>query len=228
MTTKTSRKESVRQARKEMYRQLIFEAAERVFAEQGFDGAKMQDVAAEAGLSLGTLYAIFAGKAELFQAIHESRRRELMEYARGEAVVHEGAVAHLLHGVRAYTEFLLDHPNFLRIHFYEGRALGLAKAQATALPEEQLEPGVELMLESFERCLAEGALHDGDPLLMARLTIAMQQVMLADHLERPDATDRDGLLEQAQIYVKRAFVRPEALASIDVRDGEARAATASR
>ncbi len=225
MTTKTARKESVRQARKEMYRQLIFEAAERVFSEQGFDGAKMQDVAAEAGLSLGTLYAIFAGKAELFQAIHESRRRELMEYARGDATQHESAVAHLLHGVRAYTEFLLDHPNFLRIHFYEGRALGLAKSPAGAIPDGQLEPGVELMLEAFERGLAEGVLYEGDPMLMARLTIAVQQVMLADYLERPDGTDRARLLDQALTYVKRAFVRPEALAALEAQTEEPRAAT---
>ncbi len=223
---KTARKESVRQARKEMYRQLIFEAAERVFSEQGFDGAKMQDVAAEAGLSLGTLYAIFAGKAELFQAIHESRRRELMEHARSETPAHENAVSHLLHGVRAYTEFLLDHPNFLRIHFYEGRALGLAKAPAGALPDGQLEPGVELMVEAFERGLAEGALFPGDPMLMARLTIAMQQVMLADFLERPDSTDRASLLEQAQTYVKRAFIRPEALEQLDAPAATARAASA--
>ncbi|MBC7174149.1 MAG: TetR/AcrR family transcriptional regulator, partial [Polyangiaceae bacterium] len=206
--TKTERKESVRQARKEMYRQLIFEAAERVFSEQGFDGAKMQDVAAEAGLSLGTLYAIFAGKAELFQAIQESRRRELMEHARGEAPSNASAVAQLLHAVRAYAEFLLDHPNFLRIHSYEGRALGLAKAPAWAPADDQPDPGIELMLEAFERCIAEGALYDDDALLMARMTVAAEQALLADYFDRPETADRARLLERAQLYVKRSFIRP--------------------
>src|SRR5262249_13217196 len=52
-------------ARSRMYHDLIFECAERVFAEKGFDESTMQDVAAEAGISLKTLYATFPGKNEI-------------------------------------------------------------------------------------------------------------------------------------------------------------------
>lgn len=225
MISKSSRKESVRQARKEMYRQLIFEAAERVFAEQGFDGAKMQDVAAEAGLSLGTLYAIFAGKAELFQAIHEARGRELIEHARSEASKQETAIEFLLRGVRAYVEFLLDHPNFLRIHLYEGRALALGKSAAGAADEPQREAGLELITEAMHKGVAEGSLFEEDPSLMARLLVAAHQVMLADYLERPEVADREKLLERIETYVKRAFVKPEALVSLEARASQRAAAT---
>jgi AcrR family transcriptional regulator len=227
MSSKSSRKESVRQARKEMYRQLIFEAAERVFAEQGFDGAKMQDVAAEAGLSLGTLYAIFAGKAELFQAIHEARGRELVERSRAEAARYETALEQLLGEIRAYTEFLLDHPHFLRIHLYEGRGLASAKGAATVEQEDGMRAGVEFLAESMHRATAEGALHEDDPLVMARLALAMQQVVLADHLERPEGGDRARLLDRFETYVKRAFVRPEALEALEARTTE-RMTAASR
>lgn len=231
MMTKTSRKESVRQARKEMYRQIIFDAAERVFSEQGFDGARMQDVSAEAGLSLGTLYAIFAGKTELFEAIQDSRRRELIEHARSRGAEDGGPVRRLLHGVRAYTEFLFDHPNFLRIHFFEGGALGLATSPLEAFPDAPLEPGVELLIEPFERGIAEELFYAGDPMLMARLAVGMQQVLLADYLERPESTDRAELIEQAETYVKRAFIRPEALAALEAleeRRSSQRAATLAR
>jgi AcrR family transcriptional regulator len=49
-------------ARTRMYHDLIFECAERVFAEKGFDESTMQDVASEAGISLKTLYATFPGQ----------------------------------------------------------------------------------------------------------------------------------------------------------------------
>src|SRR5690625_6075980 len=42
--------------RRERYRLQILEAAEPIFAYSGFEGAKMQDVAAAAGISLNTLY----------------------------------------------------------------------------------------------------------------------------------------------------------------------------
>jgi len=42
----------------------------------------MQDVAHEAGVSLGTLYRCFAGKWELYRAIHSLRGEELL--ARGQ------------------------------------------------------------------------------------------------------------------------------------------------
>ena len=68
----------IREARREMYRRVITEAAEAVFSEKGFADARMSDVALEAGISLKTLYATFTGKLELFEAIRAVRIEEVM------------------------------------------------------------------------------------------------------------------------------------------------------
>ena len=57
-----------------MYRQVITQAAEAVFAKKGFADARMGEVALEAGISLKTLYATFPGKVELFAAIRKGLR----------------------------------------------------------------------------------------------------------------------------------------------------------
>ncbi len=49
-------------------RSQILDGAARVFALDGFEGASMSRIAAEAGVSKGTLYNYFCGKAELFAA----------------------------------------------------------------------------------------------------------------------------------------------------------------
>lgn len=57
----------------------LLQAARRVFAAAGFDGARIQDIAAEAGFSKAAFYLYFQSKeevfdrltAELFQAINE-------------------------------------------------------------------------------------------------------------------------------------------------------------
>ncbi|GAB2677205.1 TetR/AcrR family transcriptional regulator [Paenibacillus thermoaerophilus] len=49
----------------------ILEAAARVFAEQGYAGATLDHVAAEAGLTKGAVYWHFSGKSDLFLALCE-------------------------------------------------------------------------------------------------------------------------------------------------------------
>ncbi len=53
---------------KEEVRERIVEAALTVFAAQGFAGASMAGIAAEAGISAGNIYRYFGTKEELFDA----------------------------------------------------------------------------------------------------------------------------------------------------------------
>lgn len=64
MTEKPSQREQVRQER----RQQILEAALSVFSQKGFHAANVSDVAAEAGVSQGTIYWYFKSKDELLTA----------------------------------------------------------------------------------------------------------------------------------------------------------------
>ena len=50
-------------------RRQIMDGARTVFLSAGFDGASMNDIARAAGVSKGTLYAYFASKDDLFEAI---------------------------------------------------------------------------------------------------------------------------------------------------------------
>jgi AcrR family transcriptional regulator len=50
-------------------RQLIFQAAREVIIDRGFDAAKMEEIAARAGVGKGTLYNFFASKEDLFLSL---------------------------------------------------------------------------------------------------------------------------------------------------------------
>jgi AcrR family transcriptional regulator len=56
-------------SRTEQTQQALLAAASEVFAEQGFSCAKMTDIAARAGLSVGSIYHHFGGKNELYLAL---------------------------------------------------------------------------------------------------------------------------------------------------------------
>ena len=54
---------------KERYRQEILSAALRLFAEKGYHGTSMQEIAAEADFAVGTLYRFFPSKKALYEAL---------------------------------------------------------------------------------------------------------------------------------------------------------------
>src|ERR1700704_6272690 len=57
--------------RAEAARQKLVAAAERIFARDGFEGARLEDIAAGAGYTRGAFYANFGGKEEIFFALLE-------------------------------------------------------------------------------------------------------------------------------------------------------------
>ncbi len=61
-------------------RKNILESATKVFASKGFYNAKIQDVAAEAGVAHGTVYLYFRNKDDLLSAIFCEVLGELIEY----------------------------------------------------------------------------------------------------------------------------------------------------
>ena len=60
-----------RAQRKEMTRELLLDAAIDVFAEKGYHGASLDDVADAAGFTKGAVYSNFARKSDLFLALLE-------------------------------------------------------------------------------------------------------------------------------------------------------------
>jgi AcrR family transcriptional regulator len=62
-------------------RALIVEAAGRLFGERGYDGTRLDDVAAAAGVTKPILYRHFASKMALYLALLERHRGDLGSFA---------------------------------------------------------------------------------------------------------------------------------------------------
>jgi AcrR family transcriptional regulator len=67
------------QARTEATRKRLLAAAERIFARDGFEAARLEDIAATAGYTRGAFYANFDDKEDIFFAILEEYVAERIE-----------------------------------------------------------------------------------------------------------------------------------------------------
>src|ERR1700761_5420340 len=66
-----------------LFRNAILDAAEAVFAERGFHGARIQDIAERARIAVGTVYNHFADKDEVLSALLEERTEGLLALVQG-------------------------------------------------------------------------------------------------------------------------------------------------
>lgn len=194
-----------------MYRQLVIEAGEALFADGGVDDTRMEAIAAGAGLSLGTLYSVFAGKAEIVAAIHDTRLREVLRLAVDSVRDLTAPLPMLLAGVRTYVRFFLDHPHYLRMHLREGYSWAMVAAtRDTREQADAWHEGVKMQAALFERGMADGTFHPGNPLTMTRMMIAMQQIQLACWVEGGMSGDADALLADMEVQIRRSFcVNPD-------------------
>lgn len=76
-------------------REQILDGAKRVFMEQGFDAASMNDITRAAGVSKGTIYVYFQNKEDLFSAIIENERALFLAAVRTVLAAHEDVEAGL-------------------------------------------------------------------------------------------------------------------------------------
>lgn len=200
-------REQARQARNQLYREHILRAAEGVFADRGFENAKLQEISALAGLSMGTIYSIFASKGELFVALLKERGSELRDLARAVAAAPGSARQALERLIETYVDYFVGHPTFLAMHLKLGHSWVLEPSDTG---EEQVRIWQEIhdsQTEIFRRGIAEGAFVEEDPRFLAKLFSAMDQVVLAEWAAQRMKASRADLVERLRGVAERTFCR---------------------
>lgn len=193
----------LREARDAAYREAALEGAEVVFAEHGFAGAKMTEIAATARISLATLYAVFDGKEQLHRAVHDWRARQILELTAGSLPADLNPLEALLAGSSAYVRFQVTHPSYLRLTLRE--APSWASPHSIVHPEQlqAWHQGFQLAVQVCEAGIAVGQFVPERPQQHARMLIATMQVILADWFD--SGMDAPG--EEVERRVRHALVR---------------------
>jgi len=193
-----------RDEQQELTRRQLLDAAERVFAREGFRGASVAGIAEEAGYSHGAIYSNFDGKEDLFLVLVEERidARLARVYVAADAELSRGSepleAAHrfvsMLHQEREAYLLLVDFWN---------QAVREPQA-ATKFAERHAR------LRTIIGRIAEGVTHDqGLELTLPREQIATAFLALfngfaIERLAEPEAAP-DELLAHAVAALLRGF-----------------------
>jgi AcrR family transcriptional regulator len=98
---------STRAAQAERTRQQILEAAERLFADRGYDATSLQMIADEMGLTKAAVYYHFRAKVDIRHEIMRSRVEQLRTLL-DEAAAIRGRRARVEHVVNGFVDFFVE------------------------------------------------------------------------------------------------------------------------
>ena len=144
-------------------REQIASAAMNVFSRLGYDGATMANVAAEAGVAVGTIYNYFQSKRDLLEAIADdyviTPFRELVANRSGSDMAFLSAIIE-----NRLTLGLQDVSRFLALFNEIQRDPALRKRYA----EEALGPIMSTLEGYVRQRIAEGTFRELDPAVTVR------------------------------------------------------------
>ena len=186
-------------------RRAILDAALQVFTERGFTGARMEDVAARAGVAKGTLYLYFKDKAALFEGLVRDAADPVLGTLERQLAAFDGST-------RDFLLLLFAHLEAEAVHSPRRHIVRLMIGEGERFPElaalyhrEVVSRGLSLLRAINARALARGEITSDAALRFPHLMIAPLLVAIIwegvfDRLEPLDT--RGMLLAHAEIIMR--------------------------
>ena len=197
----------------------IIEAALEVFGERGLANARLQDIAAKAGVSKGTIYLYFPNKEELFREM--IRRTAIAAIERAEQANTQGKpTSQLLAFMKGYWAFVRS-PVFITIYRLVLGELHQFPDLAKFYAIEVVARGQKLLSGIIQKGIDAGEFREMDPMIAARMLVAltvMNGIWRDEHTGVPllaHKSDDEVFRELAEFYIHSITATDGAFAQAD-------------
>lgn len=150
-------------------RAAILDAAESVFSREGYDGARIEEIADAADISVGSIYTHFEGKRGVYLLLVDRSLELFAEYMKRGEDPTLTPLQRVLAGGDAYLRFHLEHPG--AFHFLANRNPGTAPLSGLDGPEAKIRDRVGELLRRFAGLIDDAiAAGEARPVDSIRLT----------------------------------------------------------
>jgi len=130
-------------------RRQLLDVALEVFADQGFHGASMDDVATAAGVTKPVLYQHFGSKRDLYLQLLDDVGQRLLEVVQKATAAAGGPRQQVAAGFEAYFRFVADHESAFRLLFGgDGREADREFADVVRRVEDAMADAVAALIEA--------------------------------------------------------------------------------
>ncbi len=157
--------------------QRVLEAAESVFAEQGYGAAKLADIAHRAGIRRPSLLYHFKSKEELYQATVQRAFSDLATALQAAMVASGSFEDRLLETAERYAQFLAEHEPVARIVLRE-LLDSSGPGPGTDILMTQVSPVVDAV-EAFVGSVGDEVISEGAPIRARVMCVASTLIMRA-------------------------------------------------
>lgn len=156
---------------KDLRRQGLVTAALDEFFERGFSAARMDDIAARAGFSKGTLYLYFDSKEALFAAVVQTIAVPNLERLETAAATAGGGLEAISAIMRLAPAMLRTSPvpKIAKVIISDAKVF---PAIVTAYRKTVIERFLAVIAGVLKKAQTDGEIDIGDPYLTARLVVA--------------------------------------------------------
>lgn len=150
----------------------ILDAALEVFAEKGFAAARMNDIAARAGVTKGTIYLYFPSKEEVFKTLVREKIGASLTSVAQQASSFEGSTREFLTMFLTVVGGMLEHGDRVVLPKIIIAESGNFPELARFYRAEVIDKAMAMMAGMIARGIARGEVRQLPPEHVARLCIA--------------------------------------------------------
>ena len=169
-----------RERRLAQTRLTILDAAGNLFLTKGLHSTTMAQLAEKADVAIGTLYAHFDGKIDVYAALVERALELDAEYCDAGWNEASNAVGRLIGIAEGYLRFAREHPDYFRL-FRFPPADG-PTAVSAALVSERVQAEIKRMASAIQEAIDDGLLRNIDPDRTAAFLWASWDGVIAAHI----------------------------------------------
>jgi len=196
-------------------RAALLDAAERAFMRDSYHAVRMETLADEADVSVGSIYNLFSNKSGLYLAVAQRATELFAEYLERAYAISESPLEQVMACGDAYLRFHLEHPGAFRFIAFDGVESFPPVDDDTV--REAITARTAAALDRFRDCIAAAvaageASPDIDPMVTAHVLFGAWNGMIALGLRTDEiALDRDSIsqtIEQARRIVVEGLTNP--------------------
>ena len=177
--------------------QQILDAAAELFAERGFEGASIQDIAQKAGVGKGTVYLYFKTKDDLIRQVYEYCYEMDIRACMEGVDEQKNTIDKLCRRMDNIIGYLLNHPREAKIEqmykvFFGGR-------DSHSYYQEEMYQAINRVVREG---IAKGELRDMPPSLLTRIYYGSADGLYFGFQEEPDLWEESRVKEQCHQLIR--------------------------